>query len=64
MKNRGAFMERRFEFEKETKNTVRFNEIDDGDGIMVGNLYVQKNTLDEIGWKNENDVLVVNIEVE
>ena len=31
-----------FEFEKETKNTIRFAEVDEGDGLKVGTLYLQK----------------------
>ena len=38
----------RFEFERETKNTIRFNEIDEGCGTCIGTLYVQKDALDEL----------------
>ena len=55
-------MERRFMFEKETKNTVRFEEIDEGEGLMIGNLYVQKDALDEMGWNGEELVVTIDIE--
>ena len=57
-------MELRFYFEKETKNTIRFQE-DVSDGApVIGSLYVQKDYLDDIGYVDEDSVLVVNIECE
>ena len=38
-----------FEFEKETKNTIRFAEVDEGDGLKVGTLYLQKSALKSLG---------------
>lgn len=47
-----------FEFERETKNTIRFQEIEDNDGnVAVGTLYVQKAAL----GKDVPDVLHVTI---
>ena len=49
-----------FEFEKETKNTVRFKEVTDQDRATVGTLYVLKSKLQEIGW-SEGKQLVVTL---
>ena len=51
-----------FEFEKATKNTIRFKESDVGplDVARIGTLYVPKATLKELGY-NEGDKLVVNL---
>lgn len=38
-------IEAEFEFERETKNTLRFKEIGDTDPI-IGTLYIQKDALD------------------
>ena len=35
-------IERVFDFEKETKNTVRYAEVADGQPPIIGTLYVQK----------------------
>lgn len=41
-----------FEFEKETKHTIRFKEADIGplDSAKIGTLYVPKASLKEIGY--------------
>ena len=39
----------KFTFEKETKNTVRFAEVDEGRGTTVGTLYVQKHAYADLG---------------
>ena len=51
-----------FEFEKDTKNTIRFKEVLNGplDAPVIGTLYVPKQTLKQIGYK-EGQQLVVNI---
>lgn len=54
-------MERKFEFEKETKNTIRFSEIDEGEGLMIGSIYIQKDILDDIGWTGEDIVVTVKL---
>lgn len=42
----------RFETERATKNTIRFNEIlDDHDEIYIGSVYVQKSTLEDMGYE-------------
>jgi hypothetical protein len=35
-------IEKDFEFEKETKNTIRYTEIAEGQPPVIGTLYVQK----------------------
>ncbi len=35
-------IERAFEFEKETKNTLRYSEVAEGQPPVIGTLYVQK----------------------
>ena len=57
-------MQVKFKFEKETKNTIRFQEIDEGEGCIIGALYIQKDAIDDIGWKNESDTIVVDIHTE
>ena len=48
--------------EKETKNTIRFQEDTfDTDNITIGSLYVQKHTLKNMGWKH-GDTLTITIE--
>lgn len=60
-----------FEFEKDTKNTIRFKEVVGDDDLQVpaigtlyvpaiGTLYVPKTTLREIGYK-QGDKLVVSL---
>ena len=53
-------MKRVFRVEKETKNTIRFQEIETGDNLMIGPVYIQKAALDEIGF----NPLEHNIEIE
>jgi hypothetical protein len=50
-----AEVTRRFRYERETKNTVRFQEVEDGDGEpeAVGTLYVQKWLLRQLGNPKE-----------
>jgi hypothetical protein len=54
-----------FEFEKETKNTIRFKEVLDGplDAPNIGTLYVPKQTLKQIGYK-EGSKLIVELKSE
>jgi hypothetical protein len=49
-----------FEFEKETKNTIRFAEVDEGDGLKVGTLYLQKSALKSLGYQN-GDIIQVSL---
>lgn len=51
-------IERVFEFEKETKNTIRYAEVGDGQPPVIGTLYVQKWAL-----KGSPKKLKVTIEV-
>ncbi len=45
-----------FAFERETKNTIRFQEqvADQLDTPQIGTLYVAKATLKALGWKQGN----------
>lgn len=45
-----------FEFEKDTKNTIRFKEANVGplDAPKIGTLYVPKASLKEIGYESGN----------
>ena len=55
----------RFEFDKETKNTVRFQEVSNDevlDPIAIGPLYIQKSALKQLGY-HEGAVLEVSLEV-
>ena len=47
-------MEIKFEFEKDTKNCIRFKEVLDGplDVPVIGTLYVQKNALKTLEYKD------------
>ena len=49
-------MEIKFEFEKDTKNCIRFKEVLDGplDVPVIGTLYVQKNALKVIEYTEGN----------
>lgn len=49
-----------FEFEKETKGTIRFKEI--SDDPVVGTLYIKKTHLDELGIKGAGDKLLIIID--
>lgn len=51
-----------FEFEKDTKNTIRFKEVLNGplDVAQIGTLYVPKVTLKAIGYQ-EGQKLVVEL---
>lgn len=49
-----------FEFEKETKGTIRFKEI--SDDPVVGTLYIKKAHLDELGIKGADDKLLIIID--
>lgn len=49
-----------FEFEKETKGTMRFKEI--SDDPVIGTLYIKKAHLDELGIKGAGDKLVVIVD--
>lgn len=54
-----------FEFEKDTKNTVRFKEVLNGplDVANIGTLYVPKMTLKAIGYQ-EGQKLEVTLDVQ
>ena len=54
-----------FEVEKDTKNTVRFKEVLNGplDAPTIGTLYVPKQTLKALGYK-EGSKLLVDIRTE
>lgn len=54
-----------FEFEKDTKNTIRFKEVLNGplDAPVIGTLYVPKQTLKQIGY-NEGSKLIVDLRAE
>ena len=52
-------MKRSFVFEKETKNTIRFEEVECDDVQMVGSIYVQKDALYEMGWDGDESVKIV-----
>ena len=54
-----------FEFEKDTKNTIRFKEVLNGplDAPNIGTLYVPKQTLKQIGYK-EGSKLTVELKSE
>ena len=57
-------MKVRFEVEKETKNTIRFKEVQNASGpLVIGTLYVQKQALREINYL-PNHGLVVTLEVD
>jgi hypothetical protein len=48
-----------FEFERETKNTVRFNERVEPMGVpVIGILYVQKATLQQLEYRQGDDLVV------
>ena len=57
-------MKATFEFEKATKNTIRFNEIlaSELDAPKIGNIYIPKSTLGEIKWK-EGDRILIEISI-
>jgi hypothetical protein len=52
------------EMERATKNTIRFTEIleDALSAPAIGNLYIPKSTLKEIGW-TEGHKITLNIEL-
>lgn len=54
----------KFEFERDTKNTIRFKEVLSGplDTPKIGTLYVSKNTLKEIGY-TDGDKLEVEVSI-
>ena len=54
-----------FEFEKDTKNTIRFKEVINGplDVANIGTLYVPKMTLKAIGYQ-EGQKLEVTLDVQ
>ena len=58
-------MQVEFEFEKETKRTIRFTEVsnDISDEPVCGTMYIQKHALDEMDYDGESNI-IVNIEVE
>lgn len=49
-----------FAFERETKNTIRFQEqvADQLDTPQIGTLYVAKATLKSLGWKQGNTLSI------
>jgi hypothetical protein len=54
----------KFEFERDTKNTIRFKEVLNGplDTPKIGTLYVSKGTLKDIGY-TEGKKLEVEVKV-
>ena len=58
-------MKATFEFEKDTKNTIRFKEVLNGplDVANIGTLYVPKMTLKAIGYQ-EGQKLEVTLDVQ
>ena len=54
-----------FEFEKDTKNTIRFKEVLEGplDAANIGTLYVPKMTLKAIGYQ-EGQKLEVTLDIQ
>lgn len=54
-----------FEMEKATKNTIRFIEVLENElaAPAVGNIYIPKSTLGQIGWK-EGKKITLEIGVE
>lgn len=55
-------MQREFKFEKETKNTIRFQEIPVNDKVIIGPIYIQKECLALLNYKEGNTILVdINI---
>ena len=54
-----------FEFERDTKNTIRFKEVLEGplDAPNIGTLYVPKQTLKQLGYK-EGSKLTVELKSE
>jgi hypothetical protein len=51
-----------FEPDRETKNAIRFAEVTDRDRGIVGTVYVLKDELQQLGWK-EGDTLTVTFSV-
>lgn len=49
-----------FDFDKETKNTIRFYENEENP--ILNTIYIQKWALDELGY-NDGDTIIVNISV-
>lgn len=49
-----------FEQEKETKNTIRFQEITDAnENPQIGSIYIQKKTLHEMNWKPGKNINIL-----
>lgn len=56
-----AIIELEFYEQRETKNTVRFQEeVDINEFPMIGTLYVQKDALRDIGWE-PGEILYVQL---
>ena len=53
-----------FKMKKATKNTIKFNEVLENElsAPKIGTLYVQKATLDSMGW-SEGVTLVLDLKV-
>ena len=45
---------------RETKNTVRFEEVNNtgADAALIGTLYIPKATLNKLGWNNDETIQV------
>jgi len=56
-------MKIKFIKERETKNTIRFAEVPEGEETIVGTIYVPKATLKSLGWA-EGKNLVIELGVE
>ena len=48
----------KMEMERATKNTIRFTEIleDELSAPAIGNIYIPKTTLKDIGWKEDKKI--------
>ena len=55
-----AKVEVKFQMEKATKNTIRFEEklANELDAPKIGTIYVPKSTLGAIGWEEGKDIKV------
>lgn len=57
-------MQIKFEQERETKNTIRFQELaPDVESQKIGTLYVKKSVLKELGY-SEDKTLIVELSVQ
>lgn len=59
-KTNNAVIALTFSFERETKNTIRFQEVlaDSLDTPQIGTLYVAKAALKSLGWKDGKNLSI------